>query len=149
MSDNFLKLIPTSPAYIPPEKSILEALELIKNLFPSIEKITYFIFATPKFIDQGSNFEKIICPKCNSIIDDKWWQKEMDKAFKDNYRNLFIITPCCNEEISLNDLKYEWPAGFASFIIQIQNPNKDITDSELEKLEIILRSSMRKIWSHY
>jgi hypothetical protein len=149
MSDNILKLIPVSPTYIPGEDAITEAVALLQKSFSSAEHISVEISDLPRFVDQGANWERIICPECNSVIDPVWWQSAMDEAFDNRYRNLVVQVPCCKFEISLNDLRYEWPAGFAQFSIEIRNPGKDVFQSELKELEVILGSSLRKIWAHY
>jgi hypothetical protein len=148
MSDNILKIIPVSPDFVPLEKSKTEAIDFITGVFRSTE-ITCKIFESPRFIDQGSNIERIICPRCHSVIDDAFWQNAMNIAYENKFRNLLIKTPCCGEEISLNDLQYEWPAGFACFLIEIRNPGDDLTDFNLEQLEKDLGTPLRKIWAHY
>ena len=149
MSDNVLKLIPSSPVYVPDEEAINKAVTLIREFFSVAESINVEISDSPRFIDQGSNWERVICPTCNTVIDTSWWQNALDSAYKNGFRNLVVQVPCCGTEISLNDLKYEWPAGFAKFSIEIRNPGMDISDSWLKQLEIVSGSSFRKIWAHY
>jgi hypothetical protein len=51
---------------------------------------------------------------------------------------------------TLNDLKYEWPAGFARFIIDARNPNVDDIDGrDMESLESILGIQLKTIRAHY
>jgi hypothetical protein len=73
----------------------------------------------------------------------------MDKASENKFTDLSVVVPCCGSKTSLNELRYEWPAGFAQFIIEIINPDRNISDEELLKIETILGSKLRKIWSHY
>jgi hypothetical protein len=57
---------------------------------------------------------------------------------------------CCGALVSLNDLIYEWPAGFARFVLEAMNPNvRDIADDELASLAAILGTPLRKIWARY
>jgi hypothetical protein len=84
VSENVLKLIPSSANHIPDEDAIKKAISQIKASFPSLENI-----------------------------------------------------------------KYQWPFGFAQFSIEIRNPLKDIADSELKQLETVLGCSLRIIWAHY
>lgn len=149
MSDNMLKLIPISPIYMPDEGLIQKALVSVKSLFVSANEIIIKQTDSPQFIDQGENFERIICPKCSETINNEWWQEAMDKAYSGSYVELNVIVPCCNSVVSLNELKYEWPAGFACFIIQILNPNRDLSDEELHNIEIVLGVGLRKIWTRY
>ena len=77
------------------------------------------------------------------------WKEAMDEAYKNKFMDLSVVVPCCNSKTSLNELKYEWPAGFAQFGIEIVNPNRDISGGELHSIEIILDTKLRKIWAHY
>ncbi|MDD5760080.1 MAG: hypothetical protein PHI06_13475 [Desulfobulbaceae bacterium] len=149
MSDNILKLIPSSPTYVPGESAINKAVDLIQVFLPLAEDISIEISEFPRFIDQGSNWERVTCPNCNAVIDIDWWQQAMDKAFKNGFKNLVVEVPCCNLEVSLNDLRYEWPAGFAKFSIEIRNPQIELSELKLKELEHILGSSIKKIWAHY
>lgn len=73
----------------------------------------------------------------------------MNKAHQKQYMDLNVIVPCCESRTSLNELKYEWPTGFSRFSIEILNPNRDLTDTELQSIETILDSKLRKIRAHY
>jgi len=149
MSDNFLRFIPSSPFYVPNEKAINEAIEVIRADFPLAKGINAETYDSPHFIDQGSNWVRVVCPNCNLEIGREWWQTAMDQAYENNFQNLDIKVPCCGIEVSLNDLRYDWPAGFAMFKIEVRNPEKDISESHLKRLETILGVTLRKIWSHY
>jgi hypothetical protein len=142
MSDNILKIIPVSPIYLPTEELIQKALTSIKLFFLTADKIINK--NTP-----GTNLGRIICPQCGKEINETWWKEAMDKAYQKEFLDLNIIVPCCNSKVSLNKLKYEQPAGFAQFSIQIVNPNRDLTDEELYSIATILNTKLRKIWAHY
>jgi hypothetical protein len=149
MSDSFLKLIPSSPTYMPKEDSKQTAIESIEMFFPLADSVSFKQSSTPHFVDPGINLERINCPNCSSVIDELWWKEAMDEAYKNKFMNLSVVVPCCNSKTSLNELKYKWPAGFAQFGIEIVNPNRDISGGELHSLEIILDTKLRKIWAHY
>ncbi|MCI0556433.1 MAG: hypothetical protein L0287_36285 [Anaerolineae bacterium] len=149
MSDNILKLIPSSSTFIPEDHFIEEALTFLRQHVKSAKNISSTKSDMPRFIDQGANFEKIICPNCRSLIDVTWWQNAMDQAYKTGFSDLSILTPCCGIQTSLDKLEYYWPAGFARFSIEIRNPGIEVADEVLEKLEMILHTPVRKIWAHY
>jgi hypothetical protein len=149
MSDNKLKLISTVPEYIPDEVWLSKAIKLINMFSLSPGKITVENSEDIRFIDQGTNLVRINCPLCNKEIFINWWQDQMDIAYQDKFRNIFIETPCCGMTISLNELNYYWPAGFAKFSIEILNPSNDINDLNLKLLESELKTELRKIWAHY
>jgi hypothetical protein len=149
MSDNVLKLIPYSHTYVPSKEAIDKALLIINESTSLTSDVKFEVSESPRFIDQGSNWEGVICPNCNAIIDKTWWQQAMDHAYENGFRNLAVKVPCCGTERYLYELKYEWPAGFARFSIEILNPRMDISDTMLKELEIALGCSLIKIWAHY
>ncbi len=149
MSENILKLIPSSPTYTPHENDLAKVSALLKESLPSSVSYSINISQVVRFIDPGSNLATIFCPNCDSIIDLTWWQESMDKAYEHKFEKLSVQVPCCKITLGLNDLKYKWPAGFAKFSIDIRNPNQDITDLTLSKLEDLIGISMIKIWGHY
>lgn len=149
MSVNILKLIPSSPTYVPSEDAIDKAYTMLIESLTSIQNIKVTVSENTRFIDPGVNWERVVCPNCRTVIKPSWWEQAMDKAYESGFSNLAIITPCCGVETSLNELQYEWPAGFARFSIEILNLEFGITQSKLQELEIILDCSLKKIWAHY
>jgi hypothetical protein len=60
------------------------------------------------------------------------------------------VTPCCGSRVSLNDLRYEWPAGFARLVLEAWNPNVTrLDEEEVSKLEEVLGAPLRIIWTRY
>ena len=58
-------------------------------------------------------------------------------------------TPCCGVKLSLDQLCYEWPQGFARFAIAVMNPNiGKINDNQKVEFEEILGVSLRVIYQH-
>ena len=149
MSDDVLKLISSSTTYAPSEEAIDKALAIIKETLPFANNVKVEVSESPRFINQGSNWERVVCPNCNAVIDTSWWQHAMDEAYESGFRNLAVKVPCCGTETYLNELKYEWPAGFARFSIEIWSSELDITGLKLQELEIALGSSLTKIWARY
>lgn len=149
MSDDVLKLIPSLPTYVPDNETINTAVARVREYFPNAERIEVEISESPQFIDPGSNFERIICPICNTVLEDDWWQDAMDKADENGFQDLVVELPCCGQETTLNDLRYEWPAGFAQFSIEIYNPGVKKSEALPPDLATTLGSSIRMIWAHY
>ena len=149
MSDNILKIIPSSPEYVPNEDVVRRAKNYLSAIFPDVEKICINLSDDVRFIDQGTNWERVICPGCGIELDPAWWQEAMDSAYQNRFVNLSIQMPCCGTESSLNDLQYECPAGFARFSFEIYNAIKDINLGELRSLEQIVGNKLKIIWAHY
>lgn len=149
MSDSILKLIPNSPTFMPNEVSQRRAKVIIDMLFPLAKSVNFEQSNKPQFVDSGTNWESIICPNCVAIIDQMWWKEAMDTASEYKFMELDIVVPCCNSKTTLHDLIYEWPVGFAQFRIEIVNPNRHISEEELNEIETVLDTKLRRIWAHY
>ncbi|MFC5452368.1 hypothetical protein [Paenibacillus aestuarii] len=144
MSAEVVKLIPTDPEYVPTEKCIEMIDEWIQRFHAQI-----IVTEEVRFIDQGANFEKIICPFCLSNIEIEWWQNQMDIASESSFHELKTITTCCNQQTTLNDLNYIWEAGFARFTIEVLESSSDITKADVLTIGEKLECSLKKVIAHY
>lgn len=153
MSTTFLKIIPTSPSYVPDQAQQ----DLAKAYLDSIFKDHEIEFATTdsiEFIDQGENFESVSCNVCNRPISMEVWQEQMDMAYKTQFSNLDFVTPC-QHQTTLNDIHYNSPAGFSKFVIRISEPDTEIDPENevykknLKQLEFILGTPLKMIWARY
>lgn len=164
MSTNYLLLIPVSPDYVPSDSARKQAVAMLQTLFPGKgSKVEGHIADSIGLVAPGENFERILCPFCLSELTIEWWHDVMDRAYTTNFTNLDISTPCCHAETSLNDLRYEWPAGFARFTLQVcdpstlesfkYNPNynepPEMREEILLTLQDILGCELRTIWARY
>jgi hypothetical protein len=149
MSVNTLKLIPTSPEYVPRDTVQRWACDFLESFFPGAQETTCETTEGVRFIDQGQNWERVRCPVCGSELDPEWWSQAMDAAYQTGFANLLVNVPCCGAVSSLNDLQYELPAGFARFVLKVRDPDKDIDDEQLITLEQVLGCKLRKIWARY
>lgn len=150
MSIDLLILIPAEPMYRPGSLVAEQAKELLKVAVPLAQDVTVQITEEIEFIATGGNLEKIICPFCQSVLDEHWWIAAMDKAYEQTrFADLSVIVPCCGKDSSLNDLCYEWPTGFACFQLIAHNPGKDIEEETFKSLEEQLACPLRKVWAHF
>lgn len=151
MSDNFLRLIPTDPYWVPDAEVAEKARRLYATLVPDASEVTIDIRDEVAFVDQGSNFESVECPSCGAALETDWWQGAMDRAFDAQFSDLSVSPPCCGKHTSLNDLRYVMPAGFARFTLEAMNPNRgtDLDRHQLKELENLLGCKLRQIWAHY
>lgn len=162
MSSDSIKLIPTVPEYVPDKAAQEESVAFLKGLLlpkphPSSE-ITANVTEQVEFVDQGANWERIVCPFCATELAIEWWHDAMDKAWERHFAGLTTTTPCCNTKTSLNDIRYEWPAGFARFVIEMYEPFSidldgvyqmlEISPDVLDKLQNTLGCQLRIIWVH-
>jgi hypothetical protein len=149
MSENTLKFIPIDEQYVPDKSAQKKAREMLASWLPEDSNVQIKVTEQIEFVDSGTNFESVFCSVCGKEISDTWWQQAMDVAYQSEFTNLSIITPCCQTASSLNRLIYEWPAGFARFILIAHNPQEDIKEDEVRLIADVLGCTLKKIWVRY
>ncbi len=148
MSENFLRLIPTDPFYLPSSFAQQEIQELLKTTFPRAEEIRVTVTEEVTFVDPGTNLERIVCPICQAVLSMDWWSQMMDRAYESRFTDLTITVPCCQATTTLNNLQYEWPAGFARFLLEIRSPGAELSQEAFHRFEQVLGYPLRKILAH-
>lgn len=149
MSDPILKLIPRQPNYIPAIEQQVHAAEVVKLQFPHADSVTTHTSDTVQFIDAGENWGEIRCPSCDAILDIEWWASAMDECSESDFQRLNVTTLCCNSDVSLNELAYEFPVGFSRFVLQILNPGvTNMEDRVREDIEKVLHCGVKVIWAY-
>jgi hypothetical protein len=149
MSSITLKLIPSEPFFTPTSESQDRLEQHLRLLFEDGQSVFITAENTLLFVDSGTGLEQILCPFCLTSLGIDWWQKLMDEAYTIHFQNLRLATPCCNKETSLNDLYYQWPVGFARFIVEIRNYENKIDTKELRELEDIVGCHLKAIYAQY
>jgi hypothetical protein len=150
MSDNYLRFIPVEPTYAPTATAAEEARLLLATLVPDADEVTATISDEIEFVDQGANFERVSCPRCGTKLEDDWWGDAVEVASAGNFTRLEVTVPCCDSTLSLNDLDYDWPAGFAKFVLEAMNPNvRDLEEGDIHRPMAVLGTPLRRIWAHY
>jgi len=132
MSDYIIKIIPNHEKSIPLIRERTELKNQLRMLTSSKELIDH-LYDEVTFIDPGSNFEGVKCNYCLKELETEWWSDKMEICSLNNFKDMSITTPCCNSNVSLNQLEYIWPVGFARYVIEIMNPDEDEV-IEIEKL---------------
>lgn len=150
MSENVLQLIPQQPAYVPDEKAVLLAKQFLKSRLSETDEIYAEVSNEIRFIDAGANFGSVSCPVCGAEISDEWWSAAMDEAHKSQFINLDVVVPCCSSKANLNHLNYNFPQGFARFVLSAKNPGiPEFDEQSRDELERIVGCKLRVIWTHY
>ena len=113
------------------------------------DSVTVSVYETPVFVDCGSNLEKIICPICGAEVPMDWWGEAMDTASATEFTDLRAELPCCGAQASLNDLMYDFPCGFARWVLEIAEPADEIPAAILSELASVLGEELRTVKVHY
>lgn len=151
MSENFLRIIPLEAGHVPAPKARDKALALLRTLLPRAAEVRAILQDHLFFVDQGENLEEIRCPRCNATLVPEWWMTEMDRAGAAKFSDLSVVVPCCGATTSLHDLEYDWPAGFARFVLQVREPALAgwLDDAAVSRLEKVLGAKVRQIRTRY
>lgn len=150
MSDHFLVVIPADPKATLPStaEDIRKALAEITGSTESRVKD----YGRIQFIDCGENFERISCPACGAEASVDWWGHQMDHCWDDE--NGFDLhahaMPCCGTPMSLDKLNYEWPQGFARWMVSARNTGRGpLTSDELMRLDDVAGIKLMAIAQMY
>ena len=149
MSTNILNLIPEDPAFVPAATAQREATQLLNGFLPGAREIAATVHDDIIFVDQGGLFETVSCPACGVEWTTPWWQDAMDESYRSHFRNLLVTAPCCGTPVSLNELRYDRPAGFARFVLRAEAPWHDLTEEQQAAISAVLGCRLRKIWARY
>jgi hypothetical protein len=154
MSDNVLSVIPADLDWQPTSEAADAAMAVLQRLAPQLDGFVTTEYRTTwheqvAAVDCGGNLERIECPACQNAIDVDWWADLLEERFETGFTNLTVTVPCCGAEVSLNDLRYDWPCGFARFELEAWNPNRDwLTADELAQLAAALGCDVRQVLAH-
>lgn len=150
MSENFLRIIPVLPDWMPTEAEANAAAAGVRAMCPNADDVVTRRYTEVTFIDQGGNFERLRCPACTAVLDVAWWREQMDHTFATSCTELSVVTPCCAGAVSLNDLEYDWPAGFTRFEIRARSPGRIwLSSDKAAQMSTLLGIAVRQIFSRY
>ena len=145
MSDTVLYLIPIDPFFEPSLDAATQTAAGLRNILGR-DDVTVEYEDSVSFFDPGGNWSGVDCPVCGADIE-AWWSEVVDAACADGFASLEVSTQCCGSLVSLNNLRYRWPAGFAKFALKVWNPGAaEIRQEELQGLSGLLGVELKQIW---
>jgi len=152
LSDNWLRVIPTDPTFVPTAQAARRGVDLLARLAPAAasgEAAHEVDFGKTVFVDAGTNFASVTCPWCGMAIDLELWQDWMGAAASTEFTQLNVRTRCCDVTTSLNELRYDWPQGFARWSLEVMNPTAQLSNTQVEAVAEAIGHPIRVIWAHY
>jgi hypothetical protein len=148
MSDNWLQFVPADPAYQPSRQAAEDARILLTAFVPGAQSVLASFKKSVEFFHPGGNWSGVECPACGADAE-SWWEDAMEVASRDDFSNLLVTASCCGTEVSLNELRYVWPAAFGCFALEAMNPDvRDLSPDEELQLQKSLGCGLRKVWVH-
>ena len=97
------------------------AKELLRGYVPDAWKVTASFKSAVEFFHPGGNWSGVECNVCGANVEE-WWSEAMDVVSKTGFSLLQASCPSCGAEVSLNELRYIWPAAFGSLVLKAMNP---------------------------
>lgn len=146
MSDSILRYVPADPFWQPSAEAADNAATLLKAHAPTADAVEPKFEDSVRFYDPGENWSGVECSSCGADAE-VWWGEAMAQAFDNDFESLDVKAPCCGTVISLNDLRYVWPAAFGRFALEALNPGIEETTAEQDhEMAECLGAPLRKIW---
>ncbi len=109
-------------------------------------EVDYKRYKNVEFIDCGANLESISCPNCGEEINFSWWGEAMNKSYETLFKEMGVMTPCCNKKTTLGGLKYNAPCSFAKTEIRVFDPQDLIPEETIHAIERICKTPFQVIY---
>lgn len=153
MSDDVIRWIPLDPTFVPSDEAIQTTVAwLQRRIGPSTLVFSGVVANTSKqveFVDCGENFDAVCCNRCGAELSEDWWSGAMNTASKTRFENREVTLPCCGAVEDLHQLRYEWPMGFARFVLEARNPSMVPSQEDDAEISRLLGTPLRRIDAHY
>ena len=151
MSDDVTILVPLYPYFRAGEALLASAEEWLKQIAPEYDEVHSSSFAKPQFFDAGVNFETVSCPACGIEMGMDWWSDRMSEDYDgEGFRLDKYETPCCQSNLTLNELRYYFHQAFGVCAIQGRNLNVgELTHKEISEAERVLGAPLNVVYSHF
>jgi hypothetical protein len=155
-------LIPTDPDWQPTAEAAVGAVEYVAGIFAGpgdhVEAVQSAFYQRITLIDGGEYMQDVFCPRCDAAIGLDWFWNLL--IYRNHGRtvgepaidDLGVIVPCCVTPLTLPELRFEAPVGFARFEVSAMNwarSVREFSDEELTKAGDILGHPVTQIHTHY
>nr|MDT0658676.1 hypothetical protein [Micromonospora sp. DSM 115978] len=161
MSDLYLRVILDDPRWQPTAEAAGRAVEYVAGLFAGprahVESVEPVFYERIMLIDAGQYMEDVFCPRCDAAIGLDWfWDLLRGESgglrVDPTIGDLDVTVPCCGCPLTLPELRFEAPVGFARFEVSARNWTRDaweLSDEELATAGEILGHPVTQIHTRY
>ncbi|MGH9226370.1 MAG: hypothetical protein ACRD2W_21860 [Acidimicrobiales bacterium] len=151
MSDDWIRIVPSEPSFVPSGVSARALIALVSRMMPSAEEVTVETSDEVAFVDAGANQGPALCPRCGSELDHEPWAAAMTESYEASaFKDRRVVLPCCSAACDLNDLDYgDWPVAFARWWVDCMNPNLGrLADEQVRGLAAALGHTVTIVYQH-
>lgn len=162
MSDLYIRVIPTDLEWQPTSEAAARAAKYIADLFAGpgdhVEVVELVFHERITLIDGGEYMEEVFCPRCDAAIGLDWFWDLLiarnggRRVGEPTIDDLGVTVPCCGATLTLPQLRFEAPVGFARFEVSAMNWTRrvwDLSDEELAAAGDILGHPVTQVHAHY
>lgn len=149
MAEHFIALIPADPRAELPGNA--DALRMELEALAGGGESRVKDYGKLQFIDCGQNLRRIGCPACGGAIPLEVWQgwMEADWHAEDGFHLHRHAAPCCGAGVTLNELAYDAPQGFARWFVGARSTGGTLTDPERGRLEAVAGLALKAVHQSY
>lgn len=143
MSDLYIRVIPVDPRWQPTAEAAGRTVEYVAGLFAGpgdhVESVKAVFYERITLIDAGQYMEDVFCPRCGGSIGLDWFwdllrQESGGLTVDPAVGDLDVTVPCCGRPLTLPELRFEAPVGFARFEVSAMNWTRDVWELSSEEL---------------
>jgi hypothetical protein len=162
MSELFIRVIPTDPEWQPTVEAAARTVEYVSGLFAGpgdhVETVEPIYYEHITLIDGGEYMEDLFCPRCDSDIGLDWfWELLRERndgrmIGEPTVHDLSVTVPCCAAALTLSELRFEAPVGFARFEVSARDWTRrewELSEAELVVAGTTLGHPVTQVSAHY
>ncbi|BBH70173.1 hypothetical protein ACTI_68580 [Actinoplanes sp. OR16] len=162
MSELFIRVIPTDPAWQPTAEAAARTVTFVAGLFAGpgdhAEAVEPIYYERITLIDGGEYTQDLFCPRCEADIGLDWfWELVRERnggrmIGEPTIHDLSVTVPCCAAALTLPELRFEAPVGFARFEVSVRNWARgawELDEKELAAAEAALGHPVTQVAAHY
>ncbi|WP_433063626.1 hypothetical protein [Dactylosporangium sp. CS-033363] len=162
MSELYIRVIPMDPQWQPTEEAAARAADYVAALFAGpgdhVESVKPVFYERTTLIDSGEYLEDVVCPRCAASIGVDWFWDLLiarnggRRIGEPTIDELGVSVPCCGAALTLPELRFDGPVGFARFEVSAMNWTRhawDLSDEELAAVGNILGHQVTQVPAHY
>lgn len=145
MSDLYVRVIPTDPEWQPTIEAAAGAVGYVAGLFAgpgdSVDAVEPVFYERITLIDGGQYMQDVFCPRYDAAIGLDWfWDLLRERnggrtVGEPTVGDLAATVPCCGIALTLPELRFEAPVGFARFEMSVMNWARGV--GELSPTELV------------